>query len=247
MAKSRNFDVWVTASNTVYKNVPFNIVTDWAQQGRLGAADKLRPAGSDAAWTTVASDPIVSDFLFVKSPKKAVTTVTTPAPVSAGEEAHGDVWMHPKEPEDDDIDMIPLIDISLVLLIFFMMTSATGALSPIDVPQMKNAFDTKSVSDAFTIAIDRRPNGDVMYSLRIGDKAADKDDDNLDNLNLLIVRLDARLKETLDKGGAPPEARIACHKELPSERVHELVKELQTRKDAGKIAVYHAEVNERGK
>ena len=40
-----------------------------------------------------------------------------------------DGWGRPHGDEDDDVDMIPLIDISLVLLIYFMMTSAISALS----------------------------------------------------------------------------------------------------------------------
>ena len=41
--------------------------------------------------------------------------------------------------EDDDPDMIPLIDISLVLLIFFMMTSTVAVVSSqINVPEVQN-------------------------------------------------------------------------------------------------------------
>jgi biopolymer transport protein ExbD len=43
------------------------------------------------------------------------------------------------EAEDDEVDMIPLIDVSLVLLIFFVMTAAvqTGMISPINTPRVK--------------------------------------------------------------------------------------------------------------
>jgi hypothetical protein len=33
--KPQVFDVWVVETNTVYKQVPYTVVTDWAQQGRL--------------------------------------------------------------------------------------------------------------------------------------------------------------------------------------------------------------------
>ena len=36
MAKPpKAFDVWFVTANTVYKGVPYNVVADWAQQGRL--------------------------------------------------------------------------------------------------------------------------------------------------------------------------------------------------------------------
>ena len=42
----------------------------------------------------------------------------------------------------------------------------------------------------------------------------------------------------------PPEVRIACARELPSERVFELIRELKKRKDRGYINSFYAEVNE---
>ena len=36
MAEKRRFlDVWIVESNTVYQEVPFEVVADWLQQGRL--------------------------------------------------------------------------------------------------------------------------------------------------------------------------------------------------------------------
>ena len=47
MAEKRQFlDVWIVETNTVYKEVPFTVVTDWVQQGRLLANDMLKPSGT---------------------------------------------------------------------------------------------------------------------------------------------------------------------------------------------------------
>jgi hypothetical protein len=44
MAEKRRFlDIWVVDTNTVYREVPFTVVTDWIQQGRLLVEDKGRP------------------------------------------------------------------------------------------------------------------------------------------------------------------------------------------------------------
>ena len=48
------FDVWFVAANTVYKGVPYHVVADWAQEGRLRPTDMVRPAGTNMAWATVA-------------------------------------------------------------------------------------------------------------------------------------------------------------------------------------------------
>ena len=33
--KRRFFDVWIIETNQVYKEVPYTVVADWVQQGRL--------------------------------------------------------------------------------------------------------------------------------------------------------------------------------------------------------------------
>lgn len=231
-----NFDVWFVAADQVYKAVPYGVVTDWAEQGRLGADDKLRPAGVETTWVRAADHPQISDFLFVAS----VDTAASQTHGDALEPVELDGWHRRSEDEDDDVDMIPLIDISLVLLIFFMMTATVAALSPIDVPDMKHASELSKEADAITIEIDKRGIDEIVYAVRIGNAAAAPEDNNLASLGAMLTRLDARLagKER------PPEVRIACNKELPRERVREVAKELDQRKHDGQIAFYGAEVNE---
>ena len=50
MAQKRRFlDVWIVESNTVYQEVPFEVVTDWVQQGRLLADDQVKITWGDAS------------------------------------------------------------------------------------------------------------------------------------------------------------------------------------------------------
>ena len=54
MAEKRRFlDVWIVESNTVYREVPFTVVCDWLQQGRLLEGDHVRPSGT-ADWKRIA-------------------------------------------------------------------------------------------------------------------------------------------------------------------------------------------------
>ena len=63
MAKTRkSYDVWFVSANTVYRAVPYNIVTDWIQQGRLTRNDQLRLSG-DKNWTLLTDMPDLSVYL----------------------------------------------------------------------------------------------------------------------------------------------------------------------------------------
>lgn len=141
MANERLFyDVWLCEPNLVYREVPFVVVSSWAAEGRVLADDKVRPSGQ-ANWHRLADVPLlVSQLLRPPSvPAPTPTPVEVPPPGPAPSAAAAppldlDEIDQPlpaavaRVSEDDDPDMIPLIDISLVLLIFFLMTgkSLTG-------------------------------------------------------------------------------------------------------------------------
>jgi len=244
MAQQEQFDVWLIAVDTVYTGVPYSVLTDWAGTGRLAATDKLRPHGSTSPWMLVKDHPQISDFLF--QPKKVIappSAVSSPStqPQEALEPIEMDLgWKKRTDDDDDEVDMIPLIDISLVLLIFFMMTASVASMSSVDVPGMRNAGELSKDVDAITIMIDKRAN-EPLYSLRAGDRGAEKDDSNLESLNALMAQLDRRLSSGVSR---PPEVRIACDQALPRRYVRELAQELTKRKAKGQIAYYGAEVNE---
>src|SRR4051812_22455021 len=121
MGKSRGYDLWLTAANRVYRAVPYDVITDWLQQGRVVAQDQVRTEAA-GEWRCVADMPALRTFL-------PHADVDRPADVAgAFEPVALPVVPRRREDDDDDVDMIPLIDISLVLLIFFMMT-ATVAVS----------------------------------------------------------------------------------------------------------------------
>lgn len=244
MAKPvKSYDVWFVAANTVYREVPFSALTDWAQQGRVSSVDKVRPAGSNSPWATIGSISFLRDFLYVQSPQAETAIPTRHA--EELEPVEMDVGFGQVEEEETDPDMIPLIDISLVLLIFFMMTATVSSLSPIEVPGMKNASELRADPDSFTVHIDRNGKEEIVYAVRIADANPTKENSDLATLDDAVTRLTTMLGE---QGGAKkPEVRIACHKDLPAERVHELAKKLQGLKDKQLISYYGAEVNEKAK
>ncbi len=238
-ARPESFDVWFVAADTVYRGVPYGVVTGWAEQGRVAADDKLRAAGTEGPWVRVADHPLVSDFLYRRSepapPVADVAEQLQPVELDV-------VVRRGTGEEDEDVDMIPLIDISLVLLIFFMMTTAVAALSPVNVPDMKYASEFGKDADAITIQIDKRGE-EVFFSLRMGDRPPELIDNNLRTPEEVLRRLDARLAEVQ----RPPEVRIACNRDLERGWVRDIARELDRRKNKGQIAFYGAEVNEQKK
>ncbi len=239
------FDVWLLSSNTVYRGVPFGVVTDWAQQGRLAANDKVKEAGPGEDWVRVADHALVGDYLFVK-------TAETPAVPGKANEALEPIemdvaWKKSHDDGDDDPDLIPLIDISLVLLIFFMMTATVSTPNAFPNPEMANAANLSEDAEAFVVEINKNVNGEATYSLRVGTAGPEAGAGELATLPELVRVLDAKLTDILSRGGKPPTIHVACHKELNSERMLELASELEKRKRDNKIAMFASVVNEKPK
>jgi biopolymer transport protein ExbD len=241
MAKSKGYDVWLTASNRVYRAVPYEKVADWLQEGRIIGSDRVRPEGG-GNWDLVSSSALFATYL----PRPAAQ----PAPEDRAKalEPVGLDLSLPRRPfdEDEDVDMIPLIDISLVLLIFFMMT-ATVAVSGADIPTPTVYEGTKLMaSDAstFWVGIDRGDSGKPLYSLGQGDRPPQDADRNLTQ-DQVLARLDARIQESGASFGVA--VRVAAHKQVTFGTVQALTAELEQRRGRGRISEIKAEMNERSK
>lgn len=131
---TRKLDVWVVETKTVYREVPFTVVANWLQQGRLLGEDRVRLTGQQQ-WHPIASVKALQPYLPRVEEAAAGDRAEALEPVELAVQ-----WKRPREEEDEDVDMIPLIDISLVLLIFFMMTASVnpGLLSLIDTPRAQH-------------------------------------------------------------------------------------------------------------
>jgi biopolymer transport protein ExbD len=212
MAEKRRFlDVWIVDSNTVYREVPFTVVADWVQQGRLLEDDKVCPSGTKK-WERVGDSAEFAPYLPRSEPFRAEDQA------EALEGVHLDFgWKKPRADEDDDPDMIPLIDISLVLLIFFMMT-ATGAgiAGMIAVPATDNAQVSEN-PDTVMIGINLA-NDEPVYALAVGNKPPAAEDRDLRSQDDLL----GRLRDLLDRVPGRVEVTINAHKDVKSGVVRDL-------------------------
>jgi biopolymer transport protein ExbD len=218
--KRRFLDVWIIESNTVYREVPFQVVSDWVQQGRLLENDMLRRSGT-AEWFPVGGSSDFSPYLPRAEPYRVDDTAEALEPVELEFR-----WKKHHDEEDDDVDMIPLIDVSLVLLIFFMLTASTAGLAAF-VPTPKAEYGTLSLQGV-QLNIDLKGEGDnrqPVYSLSVDNRILDQEkDSNLSSVEELL----SRLQEYLAKQSERVEVTINAHPDVKSGLVRDLIARLES-------------------
>lgn len=234
MNETKSFDVWFLRDNTVYKEVPYHVVLDWVQQAKLGPGDMLKPSSSET-WVKVSEQTLIEPFVPQPEPTRVGDAAEALEPIELDFN-----WKKRHDDDDEDVDMIPLIDISLVLLIFFMMTTTVAAISRIAVPNMANAVKIDTDADILRVDVDL-VNGKAVYGLAKGIAAPKGDNADLADEAALNERLEVVLAEYT----IPPKVRIAAHGELEYHQVDRIMNLLDRLRNQGKIAQYHIEVNER--
>ncbi len=204
----RFFDVWLVDQNVVYREVPYTVVGDWAQEGRLLAADRVRPAGA-ADWQPLVQVPSLSIYLPRPTPYRAEDQAEALEPVEMGFS-----WKRPGAGEDEDVDMIPLIDISLVLLIFFMMSA--GTLLTASLVETPSAESAEVIETGDSIRVTMRDAGGGQIEYFIGEKL----DEPLSSVAVLSLLREELAKRNLSPGEA--KVLVKASETLPYEKVQEL-------------------------
>ncbi len=227
------FDVWLSQGKTVYKDVPYEVVTDWLQQGRLLGDDRIRPAGTEE-WFPIAGVPTFAGYIPKNDPLRTDERAEALEPVETG-------WGKKEEEEEADPDMIPLIDVSLVLLIFFMITSTVAAVtSIISVPEVKHAEPTVNVNMIWIGIKYYSETQPADYTVRLdGDKDKKIFKDGLNKEQVIQMVNEILERQTV------PEVRIAAHRLVSYDLLKDLHLELEAHKANSKIIKIHVEVGEK--
>lgn len=230
------FDVWLSQGKTVYKDVPYEVITDWLQQGRLLGDDRIRPAGTQD-WFPIAGVPAFAGFIPKVDPLRTDEKAEALEPLEMGFK-----WGKHQEEEEADPDMIPLIDVSLVLLIFFMITSTVAAVtSTIPVPLVKIAEATGNINMIWIGIEYKGEDFPAKFVVRLdgdNDKKIFKRDLNKDEA--------AQMVNEILENRTVPEVRIAAHAKVNYDLLKELHLELEELKAKGKITgKIHVEVGEK--
>jgi len=235
-AKKFFFDVWLIQGSMVYRSVPYEVVTDWIQQGRLLADDRLRPTGTEE-WFELGRVPAFAGFLPQPEPLRTDAQAEALEPLESSF-----AWGKKGEEEEADPDMIPLIDVSLVLLIFFMLTSVVAtATASIKIPALENGADPTANKDMVWIGIafvanDQPPD----YSISFDNDQAGQNDSHLSEEQAL-----KRLEELLQKQHQVEEIRVAAHRDLSFDLIKHMAVELERFKSEGKVHFIRIEVTDK--
>lgn len=238
MAEKRFLDVWIVESNTVYREVPFPVVSDWVQQGRLLENDMLRRSGT-AEWFPVGGSPDFAPYLPHAEPDRVDDVAEALEPVELDFR-----WKKRHDEDDDDVDMIPLIDVSLVLLIFFMLTASTAGLTAF-VPTPPADYGAISPNnEEVQLNINLEGEGDnrkPAYSFSVGNKFLDPKDSDLATRDEMLNRL----REYLEKLPNRVEVTINAHPDVKSGLVRELTARLESEPFRGRITQKFIGVSEK--
>lgn len=229
------YDVWLVSQNLVYKEVPFHVVTDWIQQSRVTLEDKLKPIGTPN-WVVVNDSPLFKAY--VSKPQPAAVEAQIPLePIELDFE-----WKKSHHDEDDDVDMIPLIDISLVLLIFFMMTATVATISRISVPDVYNGSRLDANAETITIEIDLQ-NDQIIYGIGFG-----KAPPSGEFASLTEESMFQHLDSHLSKMNKLATITIAAHKDLTYEQVDKIMAQIEARRENGAlIGRYNVQVGQKAR
>jgi biopolymer transport protein ExbD len=216
--KRRLLDVWLVENNLVYREVPYTVVTDWIQQGRLLGEDQVRAAGGPR-WFRLDAVPALAAFLPRPEPTRVEDQAEALEPVEVDFS-----YRRPKSEEEGDVDMIPLIDISLVLLIFFMMSAAVGAgvLSPIATPPAEHQL-LKLSEGMYWVGVDatdKEKRAEPVYSLGT-------DKQQLVEPTPDVSKVKNAFKGELEKLRGEVKTRIRADRSLPYHVIRGVIVELQ--------------------
>lgn len=212
--KRRFFDVWIVETNTVYQEVPYEVVADWLQQGRLLGDDMLKPSGTKD-WARIEESSDFRPYVLTPGPERPVDQAEAMEPLlDPGMNYH-----RPPEEEDDDVDMIPLIDVSLVLLIYFMMSATTGGdyQPPVETPRTRTGSmvltDKGLRIDVTPDIVDGKPDHKVpVYAVAEGTRQAAELDREMRSLPAVLDRVE----QLLNQRDGPTELIINLDRKMPA-------------------------------
>jgi hypothetical protein len=155
---AKYYDVWIIKANQVIREIPAITILQWIEERRLVVRDKIRPAGT-ADWFEVGQHPSLVNIL----PQKE-----NPEPEILESPPHS---FQKHQGVDDDIDMIPLIDVSLVLLVYFLMsTSSLGSGTSTKLPIAEYA-SVQGIKDQAWIEVENNKAYTVGFAERKKDQS----------------------------------------------------------------------------
>jgi len=216
----RAMELKVVSLDRVYGPVPWDKLVQLAQQGRISAEDLVRQAGTEA-WSRVDEVPALAASL--PQPSLVLTDEGGAAvELDADAGAAGALLPAKKPSEDVEMDMAPMIDVTFLLLIFFMLTNSLANPSPMDVPVAVHGRGVTLEGQQLLLI-------DTEGGYYLGDNASEEN--RAASLDALIQEVQANA----DASRAPMDVIVNAHKKSSYLQIRELVERLGSVQGLGEI------------
>jgi biopolymer transport protein ExbD len=201
----RFFNVWLVQPNTVYRGVPYTVVCDWIGEGRLLGRDCVRTPGAPA-WEYLDAHALFAPYFLGDGLPRAEDAAEALDPIELEPEAVGKKYVD----GDEDVDMIPLIDISMVLLVFFMMTAQDLITSsPFSIPAVQHVeIADRSGNVVISIAAEKDHPERLIYHFTENYTAKYKFDEVISMVEEERRRRGADMKVIVQTSGNMPFERV---------------------------------------
>jgi biopolymer transport protein ExbD len=216
----RAMELKVVSLGRVYGPVPVDKLVQLAQQGRISAEDLVRPVGTET-WYRADEVPALAASLL--QPSLVLSTEGGPAVDLAADADSLRAILPVKKPgEDLEMDMAPMIDVTFLLLIFFMLTNSLANPSPMDVPTAVHGRGV-TLEGQQLVLVDGQGGYFLGESISEENRAA--------SLESLIQEVRANA----DASRAPMDVIVNAHKKSNYLQIRELVEQLGSVQGLGEI------------
>ncbi|MSR30273.1 MAG: hypothetical protein EXR99_02095 [Gemmataceae bacterium] len=214
------FDIWFTRNNEIIREVPKDRLEVWIREHRLASIDKIRPSGTQ-------------DWILIRETQDPLPAKSTPPNIK--EMGALDFFPVPKKTSDpgDEVDMIPLIDVSLVLLVYYLMATSAGGGGPtLPLPQANYATLAQITNPAWVEILPSgdSPGGKIRFGVGEGGKGTPFQD---------VPQLIQHLKGQAPNGGGISELTIYAPPQIPAGEIRNLCTALETTLGKGKELKIH--------
>lgn len=211
----------IVAQNKLLGPLPLEILVQMAAEGRICAQDLVRPGGS-RTWLRVTEVPELAARLVAPPTTEPVPAGPKEDPAEAGQASEPIRLGQRRRHEEATMEMAPMIDVTFLLLIFFMLTNSLANPAAMDVPEAVHGRGV-TLEGQQLILIDE--NG--RYYL--GDTATQQT--GADSLDALV----AEVQKNAQASNTSLDVIVSAHRDVKHRYVRELVEGLATVDGLGQI------------
>ena len=210
----------IVARDQLLGPLPLERLVEMAAAGQISPEDLVRPGGS-RAWIRVTEVPELAARLPRPPAPEPPWTEAEDDPAQAREAGDPIRLGRRRRHEEAAMEMAPMIDVTFLLLIFFMLTNSMANPTPMDVPKAVHGQGVP-MENQLLILVDQ----DGSYYL--GEAANEQSAASLDALVQQVGKNVQASRETLD-------VIVSAHRHSKHRYVRELLQRLDTVDGLGEI------------